>query len=84
MAVVPLQPRGSVPPSFDGFTLGSALLVKHVNYNATRATYACYYFLQIRRLVTYAGHENTLRECALKYRIRDHMFPRGPLDRLKK
>jgi hypothetical protein len=27
---LPLQPRGSVPPSFDGFTLGSVLLETHV------------------------------------------------------
>jgi hypothetical protein len=33
---VPLQPRGSVPPSFDGFTLGSVLLVNHVTPHATR------------------------------------------------
>jgi hypothetical protein len=30
----PLQPRGSVPPSFDGFTLGSVLLVNHVTGHA--------------------------------------------------
>jgi len=37
MAVIPLQPRGSVSPPFDGFTMGSVLLVLLITHHATLA-----------------------------------------------
>src|ERR1700686_5775335 len=66
MAGVPLQPRGSVPPCFAGFSLGSVLLVNHVTPHATRRLAGTHRILLNRRSNAPPSHSTSARKQGLR------------------